>query len=363
MANIRLTQQQSIAYVTHLLTALKLPEQQAAVVADHLTMAEMRGLASHGLSRIPFYTNKLKFGGYKADPSMCVLRQSASSALIDADDAFGVVSGCYAMRMALDKARHTGCASVSVTHANHIGFLAYYTMMAAQENMIGLAICNAGAATSIWGTSERVLGTNPLSVAVPAQRHWPVVFDAATSVVAQGKVAVASIEGKPIPDNWAFDSAGRPTTSAQEALKGAMRPFGDYKGSGLAMLISLVSAGLNGVAFDMEPENLRRIKDSSAGSDLGDFFMAVDISAFADVSLFKDRVDTFIELVKGFAPAPGFGEILVPGEAEFRASERAQRDGFTIGANLFGALREIGMASGLASEWDEWTVEGEGDVT
>lgn len=354
MMSIRVSEAQSRDYLFRLFQHMGSSAAQSEIVADHLTLAEMRGLASHGLSRIPFYTRKLRAGGYNAQPNFTVLRETPSTALLDADNAIGLVSGTFAMQLCIEKARNTGCASVSVTHANHIGYLAYYTMMAAKENMIGLTVCNAGACTAVWGTNQRVLGTDPVSIAIPAMQNPPVVFDAATSIVAQGKVAVAKIEGKPIPDTWAFGPDGQPTAVASEALEGAMRPFGDYKGSGLAIMICLIAAGLGGVAFDMEEENLRRIREDALGSDLADFFTVIDPSAFTDVSTFRARVDSFISLVKAFRPAQGFDEILMPGEIEWRRYEKARVNGFEIGENLYQALTETNRSLGFEYDTSAW---------
>ena len=211
MSRIIVPEKESQAYVSKLFQTIGAEKKHADVVADHLTMAEMRGQASHGLNRIPFYTQKLEHGGYKANPHMKILREDAGVALLDADDALGAVSCSHAMELCMEKASRTGCASVAVTHSNHIGFLAYYTMMAAKRNMIGIAVCNSGSSTAVWGTRERVLGTDPFSIGVPAKKHFPVILDCATSVVAQGKVSVAETENKPIPGNWAYNKNGEPT--------------------------------------------------------------------------------------------------------------------------------------------------------
>lgn len=354
MGNVLIMPKQSKEFVQGLFESLGVEANAAEIVADHLTQAEMRGLASHGLSRIPFYTAKLRGGGYKAAPHMCIVRESESCALLDADDALGAVAGRQAMELAMVKARQSGCGTVAVCHCNHIGFLAYYTMMAAQQGMVGLALCNSGASTAVWGTRQRVLGTNPLSVCLPAQRHDCVVFDGATSVVAQGKVAVANIEGRPIPSSWAYGPGGEPTADAALALQGAMCPAGGYKGSGLAMVISLLCAGLTDMPFDMEAENLRRIHEDSQGSELGAFFSAVDIGRFTSLNSFTRRVDGFINAVKAFPPAPGFEEILVPGEIEARSARRAETEGFTISCQLYDLLRTVAAPYGLDAQMAAW---------
>jgi LDH2 family malate/lactate/ureidoglycolate dehydrogenase len=355
MSRIIVPEKESQAYVSKLFQTIGAEKKHADVVADHLTMAEMRGQASHGLNRIPFYTQKLEHGGYKANPHMKILREDAGVALLDADDALGAVSCSHAMELCMEKASRTGCASVAVTHSNHIGFLAYYTMMAAKRNMIGIAVCNSGSSTAVWGTRERVLGTDPFSIGVPAKKHFPVILDCATSVVAQGKVSVAETENKPIPGNWAYNKNGEPTTVASEAMVGTMRPFGDYKGSGIAIVISLICAGLTGMPFDFEEENLRRISDLSAGSELAASLIAIDISKFTDAEAFKHRVDGFIDVVKSFKLAPDTEQIYMPGEIEFNkvAANRAA-GGFEIGPNLYQKLKNIRDQYGMKFEMDHW---------
>lgn len=358
MSKIILSEEVSRQFVSSLFQKIGASKEHADMVAAHLSIAEMRGQASHGLSRIPFYSTKLQHGGYKIQPKMSLLSETDSSALLDADDSLGVVAGTYAMDLCIQKAHQTGCATVSVTHCNHIGFLAYYTLIAAQKDMIGIAICNSGASTAVSGTTKPVLGTNPFSVALPANRHRPVVLDCATSVVAQGKVAVANMEGEPIPDHWAYDQYGNPTTVAKDALAGTMRPFGDYKGSGISMMISLMCCGLTGMPFDMEKETLERIHDLTAGSSMGAMFMAIDIRAFLSPDIFKDRVDQFIDIVKQYDRIPGVSEIYVPGEKEFnQAALREDLGGFEIGPNLFQKLKEVSSSYGLEYDFDSWIIQ------
>lgn len=355
MTNIFVPEQSGYYYVSKLFQIIGASKEHADTVADHLTTAEMRGQASHGFSRIPFYTSKLKNGGYKITPDIRILSETAGTALLDGDDALGAVSGVAGMKLCMNKASQTGCAAVSVTNSNHIGFLAYYTMLAASKDMIGIAICNSGSSTAVSGTAKPVLGTNPFSIAVPTGLGHPIVLDCATSVVAQGKVAVADLEQQPIPGHWAYNAAGEETTNAREALNGAMRPFGDYKGSGISMMISLISCILSGMPFDMEEENLRRIHDLSLGSALSCMFLAIDISAFIQPSEFKHRADIFTHLIKSYEPLPGVREIYMPGEKEFLEADRSgQRGGFMIGPNLFHTLKELASDYNLAFDFSGW---------
>lgn len=355
MQKIMLSEEESKNFVSLLFQKAGASRKHADMVADHLTLAELRGQSSHGLNRIPFYTQKLENGGYKVHPDMRILRETPGTALLDADDALGVVAGTRAMELAMDKASKNGCAAVAVENCNHIGFLAYYTLMAAKRDMIGFAICNSGATTAVAGTAKPVLGTDPFSVAVPADAHRPVVLDCATSVVAQGKVAVATREGRPIPDHWAYDRNGLPTTDAAEAMKGTMRPFGDYKGSGIASMISLICCGLTGMPFDMEEENQRRIHDLTAGSAMASFFVAIDIQAFTSPASFAARTDRFIETVKQYERLPGVDKICMPGEKEFDSADACRKTGgFEIGPNLYQKLKEISDSYGLEYNFASW---------
>jgi LDH2 family malate/lactate/ureidoglycolate dehydrogenase len=355
MNEIRIPEEQAIQFCSGLFQKIGASKEHADIVGDHLVFAELRGLYSHGLSRVMAYSEKLEKGAYNKKPCMKAVKESAGTATLDADKAFGAVSGIYAMELCMEKAKKNGVASVAVKNANHYGCLAYYTLAAAKKGMIGFTMCNCSAGTSVWGSNDRVLGTNPFSVAIPADKKWPIVYDGATSVVAQGKVAVAHIEKRSIPGHWCYDKEGSPTTDGSAAFFGTMRPFGDYKGSGIAMLISLLCAGLCDGYFDMEEEMLRLEQDLSAGGNLSDFFTVIDIAAFTDPEKFRRRVDTFIDLVKRSRKTPETAEIYVPGELEFsKVEEFRAQGGFTIGPNLFGELKASRDKYGLTFDMDQW---------
>jgi LDH2 family malate/lactate/ureidoglycolate dehydrogenase len=355
MSEIRVPEEQSVQFCSELFRKIGASKEHADIVGDNLTFAELRGLYSHGLSRVMAYSERLEKGAYNRNPRIRVTKESAGAATLDADKALGAVSGLYAMELCMEKAKKNGTASVAVKNANHYGCLAYYTLAAAKKGMIGFTMCNSLAGTSVWGSNDRVLGTNPFSVAIPAHKKRPVVYDGATSVVAFGKVAVAHMEKRPIPGHWCYDREGNPTADSTAAFHGIMRPFGDYKGSGISMLISLLCAGLSDSYFDMEKEMLSLEKDLSAGGGLSDFFTVIDIGAFTDPEKFKNRVDTFIDLVKMSRKIPGTAEIFVPGEIEFNQEEEFRaKGGFTIGPNLFAGLKASRDKYGLIFDMDRW---------
>jgi LDH2 family malate/lactate/ureidoglycolate dehydrogenase len=355
MGEIRVPEEQSTQFCSGLFQKIGASREHADIVGDHLTFSELRGLYSHGLSRVMTYSERLEKGAYNKNPHIRVVKEGAGTATLDADKAFGAVSGVYAMELCMEKAKKNGTASVAVKNANHYGCLAYYTLAAAKRGMIGFTMCNCSASTSVWGSNGRVLGTNPFSVAIPADKKRPVVYDGATSVVAQGKVAVANIEKRSIPGHWCYDKEGNPTSDGTAAFHGAMRPFGDYKGSGISMLIALICAGLCDTYFDMEEEMLRLEQDLSAGGNLSDFFTVIDIAAFTDPEKFKRRVDVFVDLVKMSRRITGTAEIYVPGELEFnKVEEFRARGGFTIGPNLFAGLKAARDRYGFDFDMDRW---------
>lgn len=351
MPDIIVPPQSARDFCTEAFMALHVPEADARLVADNLVEAELRGLSSHGLSRLGFYVNKLEAGGFKARPDIRILQERTASFVMDADSALGAVAGSQAMHRCIDKARQGGIACAAVKGGNHFGIAGYYSMMALEHDMIGISMCNSVAKMSVHGGIDPVMGTNPISIAVPAGQRRPLVFDAATSLVALGKVIVADIEGKPIPEGWALDRSGHVTTSPAEALKGAILPFGGYKGSGLAIMVDVFTAILSGAQFGLHTGELRA--DPERGQEVGFFFGAIDIAAFQDVATFKARTDQFIDELKASRRAEDCDEILMPGEPEYRKADQ-NRNGFRIGPGVLGNLIAIKQRFGLTGDIESW---------
>lgn len=352
MAGIMVTHQQAREFCIEAFEALSVPHEDAVLVADNLVEAELRGLSSHGLSRMIYYVRKLEAGGFKANADIRILQERTATLLMDSDNSLGAVSGAKAMRACIEKARQSGVACAAVNNGNHYGIAAYYSMMALEHDMIGISMCNSVAKMSPYGGIDPVLGTNPISIAVPAGKRYPLVFDAATSLVALGKVMVADIEGKTIPEGWAIDHNGHPTTNPKEALSGAILPFGGYKGSGLAIMVDVFTAILSGAMFGMHTGELR--SDPEAGQKVGFYFGAIDIAAFQDVEHFKARMDQMIEELKASRKAEDCDEILMPGEPEFRKKEQLLQDGFKIGPGVLRDLMSIKNRFNLKANPEEW---------
>lgn len=350
---IIIPEDQSKDYVSRLFQKLGAKKEDADIMGDHLTMAEMRGIYSHGLSRIPIYTSRLEQGGFNPNPEMKIEKDYPGSFMLDADWAFGPVSGKFAMDRLIERAKTTGFASCVITKSNHWGFLGYYPMMALPHDMIGFAFCNANGTTSIYGSPHRFVGTSPMSVAVPAGKQLSIVYDGASSTVAMGKVSVANMEGRSIPDDWTYDKDGKLTTNPADALTGGgcMQAFGGYKGSGIAILISSLSAALSGMPNDFKND------DSSPASpnNVGGVMQVIDPSKFRDIADFKASIDEFIAAAKAQPKGEGVEEIYMPGEIEFnKVKFFREQGGFEVGPGLYQALQDAAKQYGLSYDFSGW---------
>ena len=299
------------------------PSERAETVADNLVQAEMRGVRSHGLVQVLPYSRHFREGRIRAGAEIEAVAEGPAMLAFDAHFAPGSVAGKLAMKRTIEKAWESGVAVSTVKNGTHFGMAAYYAMDALSENMIGLAFTSSGLLVAPFGGKTRQLGTNPICVAVPALRHRPIVFDAATSVAAYNKAFFAHTEGRPIPEGWAVSRDGAPTTDPADLVLngGSLLPFGGYKGYGLSLVVYLITAVLSGM------------QDAGA---IGFNFAAIDINRFSDAERFKQTVDETIDRLKSSPKADGAGQILVPGEIEFDLHERAERDGI----ELFGGVQQ-----------------------
>jgi LDH2 family malate/lactate/ureidoglycolate dehydrogenase len=312
--------------------AVGVPREDALLVTNNMIDADLRGLGSHGISRLLVYTTRIKDGWVNPKPNIKILHERGGLLHLDGDNGLGAVVGVRAMDMCIDKAVQSGVAVCSVQKANHFGIAWFYTRRAVERDMIGIASSNNPPNMAPWGGRESMIGTNPFSIAVPAHRHKPLVVDMSCSIVARGKLNLAEIENQPIPLGWAIDPQGRPTTNATEGLKGAVLPFGEHKGYGIALIVDVLSGILSGAAFSTHVGQLWGNNESI--QDIGLFFQVVDISATGDPRAFKERVDILIDELKACPPAEGVKEVLIPGEIEFAKEEINRKKGLLIGLGV-----------------------------
>lgn len=226
-----------------------LETEQAQIVADCFYTADLYGVTSHGAAILPSHIDRIKRGGYNLNPDFKVERETAAFALIDGDNSMGPVCADYCMNYAIEKCKDSGVFTVFSKNNNTFGPAFYYPLKAAEKGYIGFICSNSPAQMPLVGGAEKMLGTNPFSAVIPVPNGDPIIIDMATSVVAKSKFKEYKEKGQPLPEGWALDVNGNPTTDPDEAIKGFVLPFANFKGYSIAMLIDLLAGALSGAAF------------------------------------------------------------------------------------------------------------------
>ena len=332
------------AFGCAVLEKLDVPTSDARAVADCLVLAELRGVDSHGMIRLPVYTRRIQAGVVKARPAMSLTSRFAAVALLDGGNGLGPVVGTRAMQEALRIAETCGIGYVGVRGSNHFGAAAFYVEMAVRMGYIGCAVSNAPPHMAAFGGRARFLGTNPLAIGIPAGEERPLIFDASSSVVARGKIIVAAERGLPIPEGWAIDTSGRPTTDAPAALAGAVLPFGGPKGSAISFIIDIVSGALTGASFAL---HLNTLENLGAVQNLGHVFVALRTDLFLPAGEFPRRMDEILRMLKNSPPAEGVPRVLAPGELEFDKEAGFRRTGLPLPEEVVRQLVALGQDVGV----------------
>lgn len=288
-------------------------DADAALLTESLVRADLRGVHSHGVLRVPDYVKKLTRDGVDPSGRPRIVSERGAAIVIDGGNSMGQIGGAFAMKWVIERARDLGLALAAVRGSNHCGAMDWYTLMAVRAGMIGLAGTNALPTMAPWGGTEKIVGINPLSIAMPAKKHSPFVLDFAFGATAHGKIRVYHQKGSQLPEGWALDADGQPTTDATRALSGLIQPIGQHKGVGLGMAIGMIASLLSGASYGTELGNMT--EGPRPGQD-GHFFAAIDIAAFQDVESFKKRVDAVIDEVHELRPRAGVSRLFVPGEIE-----------------------------------------------
>ena len=319
--------------------------EDAYVCADALVDADVHGVFSHGLLRVPQYYNRFKKGGTNPTAHPEIVHEFGATALVDGHDAMGHVVADYAVKLAIRKAKEHGTSAVSVTGSNHMGTTSYYTRQAAAENQICVFwTVNTANLMAPYGGTEAQLGNNPLGIAVPREGKDPLVLDMAMSLVAKGKIEMALRTHSPIPEGWAVDRDGKPTTDPEAAYWGTMLPFGGYKGYALCLMNAMMSAILPGAHFGPTMTNL--IDQPEIPNCTGHLFQCIDIRAISDPDAFKRRVEEAVAYIKNGRKAEGVSEILVPGERSQRVCARQMAEGIVYPAEVIEDLCTISKEVG-----------------
>jgi L-2-hydroxycarboxylate dehydrogenase (NAD+) len=333
-------------YMIRVLIKAGASNEDAAIAADVLLAADMRGVSSHGIIRLfPYYYHRLRSGLINAAPEMQVIRESFATLALDGDNGLGHPVSYRAMERCIAKARQSGAALVTVRNSNHYGIAGYYAMMALPHNMIGFSFTNAGALVAPTHGRTAMLGTNPIAVAAPSGTERPYVLDMATSIVPIGKITVYERAGREIPYGWGVNAAGLVTTDPSQVFNGgALMPLGGteemrgYKGYGLAMLVEILSGILAGSAFGPSVD-----PGAHFLSRTGHCFAALQIEAFRPLAEYQRDMDALICQLKQAPKAAGHERIFIHGEKEFEQVERSQRAGVPILARVVNDLVAEGI--------------------
>ena len=330
--------------------AAGLAAEPAAQLAHCLVDADLGGTATHGLSRLAIYLKRIRAGLIDPDAELKVDRRRAATLALDAGNGLGQVMSLRTLDMLTPIARETGVAVATVRNSQHFGAAGYYTNKAARDGLILLAMSSVEPSMSPTGGADAFFGTNPIAAGFPTGKGWPVKIDLATSIVARGNIIAAQKRGEPIPEGWALDRNGNPTTDASAALLGTIKTMAGHKGYAVALMVESFSSILSGSAVG--PAIGSMYKNMDRKQDVGHFFMLLDVEAFMALDEFTARMDAAIDGLKAGRTQPGVDEILIPGERSHRTRERNRRDGVPLDAatvtELAGLCDELGVENRLA---------------
>jgi (2R)-3-sulfolactate dehydrogenase (NADP+) len=305
----------------------------AAATARALAAAELEGLASHGASRIPQYCGHLRNGRATGSAVPVVVRDSRAACVVDACGGLAFHACELAGAEAIRRAREFGVALVAVANSNHFGVAAHHVEPIARAGLVGIAMGNSPAAMPAWGGKRALFGTNPVAAAFPRRDAPPLSIDLSLSAVARGRIMVAARKGEPIPEGWALDAQGRPTTDARAALEGSMLPAGGVKGAMLALIVELLVCALSGAAFGFESDSF--FTEEGRATRIGQALLAIDPRALAGEEVYLERVET---LIAAMVEDP---DVRLPGERRRKNAERAGRDGVQVPAELLERIRAL----------------------
>jgi L-2-hydroxycarboxylate dehydrogenase (NAD+) len=311
------------AFIRDAMIAVSVSDADAAKVAELMLEADLAGADAHGVFRLPQYIRRIKAGGVNPKANITVEKTAPATAIVDGDNGMGHLVMQRAADTAFALAKKTGVAWVGARRSNHAGAAGTYAAMALPHDMVGIysAVANANHMPA-WGAAESLLSTNPIAIAVPAGQEPPVVLDIATTVVSYGTVKAYKLQGKPMPEGWMVSAKdGKPITDSAKSAEGLLMPIGGHKGSGLALVLGLLAGVLNGAAFGSEVVDFNA--DDESACNTGHFIIALDVSRFIPLAMFKSEIDRQLRELKASPVLPGFDAIRLPGEQ--RRTRRAER--------------------------------------
>ena len=333
-----------------LLQTLGAEDKESRLVAKVLVQADMRGIHTHGCAFVPLIAERSAHGLLNIPTKVKLITDEGAITHIEGNNGLGQVAAVEAMQISIHKARNHGVALALIRNTNHIGFLGYYTLMAAAEGMIGICATNAASAVAPWGGAEPFFGTNPLSIAAPVANGAPIVLDMSASVVARGKIRRAQRLNENIPVGWALDETGRPTTDPVEAFKGTLLPIAGHKGSGLALFIDLMCGLLSGSKYGRD---LLTFHKPIGPTGVGAMFMAVDIDRFMPLARFETLVNEYATAIRNSKKAVGVERIFLPGEIEADKANASKSQGIEVDSQIIEKINVLLQQKDLSIRIEE----------
>ena len=335
------------AFMTDAFRTCGLPDADAQTVAGAMLDADLSGADAHGIFRLAGYVRLLRRGHINPRANVHVAERAAATALVDGDNGIGHLVMRFATQTAIEKAKQSGVAWVGARMSNHAGPASLYATMPLAHDMIGLYLA-VGSNNHLppWGSMENLLGTNPIAIAIPAGAEPPIVLDMAPTVAAFGKVRLKAQRGEEMPVGWMIGRDGKPLTDAKRADEGFLLPIGDYKGSGLSLIIGLLAGTLNGAAFGRDVIDF--VKEPDKATNTGHAIVAISVEGFMPVADFKRHVDAAIRTMRGAERLPGVERIWLPGEQSHLKRQERIKNGIPMPKplrdSLEAAARDLGVA-------------------
>jgi len=350
--------EQLFRFAKDVFTKIGCSEEDALVATNVLLSADLRGIDSHGIARLSGYVRLWDVKRVNACPQVRILHETPSTATVDGDGGLGLVVAPKSMRIAIDKAKQVGTGWVSVQNSNHFGIAAFHAMMALEEDMIGICMTNASPLVAPTFSVERLLGTNPICVAVPAGNQAPFVADMATTTAANGKLEILQRKSGVAPLGWIQNKDGKPSTDPHELkVGGALLPLGgdrehgSHKGYALGAIVDIFSAVLSGANYGPWVPPFPAyvpMPTGMPGNGIGHFFGAMRVDAFRPAEEFKQHMDNWIERFRSAKTAEGFEKVIIPGDPEREMEAERRENGIPLLGPVVDDLNYLAEKFGLS---------------
>ncbi|MEH7252601.1 Ldh family oxidoreductase [Neobacillus niacini] len=328
-------------YCKKLLINVGVKEEDARIASESLIQANLEGVHSHGISRLPIYMKRLAEGRINPNPSIDLNEKTHSLLMVNGDNGLGQVVGYHAIKKGIDMAKESGVVAIGVNNSNHFGTASFFCQLACEENLACIGFTNSPSAIAPWGGRSPFFGTNPIAFGFPTGNDTPVIIDLSTSIVARGKIILAAKQGNEIPSGWALDENGHSTTDPNQALDGSVLPLGGAKGSALALGVEILTGILSGAAFGPHVNNIYN-ENVTDNANVGHFFILLNIEKFMSVELFTTYINSLLTEMKELPKVPGVDEIRYPGERRKNESKLNMEAGIPLSDIVKNELSELG---------------------